>query len=213
MYRTLRARLLAGDLAPGVSLTIRGVAAETGVSMTPAREAVRRLAAERALSLTASGRILVPTPDAAALGELFEARALLEPALAARAVAALDRGGRAALGARLRACDDDLGRAVAAGDAPGYVRANTAFHAALYTAAGAPALLALVESVWLQTAPTMRCVYAVIGTRALEDHHAGALRGLAKGDAATVACAIRADVAQGATLVAELAEKSASAPG
>ena len=47
-------------MAPGEALTLRGVAGELGVSMTPAREAVRRLAAEGALAMSASGRVSAP---------------------------------------------------------------------------------------------------------------------------------------------------------
>ena len=57
LYRTLRGRILVGELPPGKPLTLRGIASEYGVSMTPAREAVRRLAAEGALTLSASGRV------------------------------------------------------------------------------------------------------------------------------------------------------------
>ena len=46
LYRRLRARILHGEIPPGQALTLRGLAREHGVSMTPAREAVRRLVAE-----------------------------------------------------------------------------------------------------------------------------------------------------------------------
>ena len=59
VYRTLRTRIMHGELAPGQSLTLRGIGAEYGVSMTPAREAVRRLAAEGALSLSPSLSVTV----------------------------------------------------------------------------------------------------------------------------------------------------------
>ena len=51
LYRSLRQKVMHGELAPGQPITLRGLAAEYGVSMTPAREAVRRLAAEGALVL------------------------------------------------------------------------------------------------------------------------------------------------------------------
>ena len=35
VYRTLRARIMHGQVLPGSALTLRGVAAEFGVSMTP----------------------------------------------------------------------------------------------------------------------------------------------------------------------------------
>ena len=56
----LRARIMHGQVPPGTALTLRGIAAEFGVSMTPAREAVRRLVAEGALKLSASGRVSTP---------------------------------------------------------------------------------------------------------------------------------------------------------
>ncbi|MEL6264249.1 MAG: GntR family transcriptional regulator [Pseudomonadota bacterium] len=206
VYRRLRGAILAGTLAPGQALTLRGLAADMDTSMTPAREAVRRLAAERALALTPSGRITVPLPDAARLDELFEARRLLEPALARRAALAAARARTArALAEVLAAHDDALAQAVEAGDGAGYVAANAAFHGTLYRVAEAPALMALVESIWLQSTPVMRRVYGVVGTRALEDHHAAAIAALRRDDAEALADAIERDVAQGAALAAEAA--------
>jgi len=197
VYRILRGRILAGEMAPGDSVTLRGLAESLGVSMTPAREAVRRLVAERALEMTASGRVSVPVPDAARLEELFRARELLEPELAARALA---KAGKQTISA-MRALDATIDRCLAEGDAVGYVRANTDFHVTLYARADAPALLALVESVWLQTAPYMRRIYGRLGTAALTDYHEAALDALSRGDAAALADAVRADIAQGAALL------------
>lgn len=197
VYRALRARILAGEMAPGDFVTLRGLAEALGVSMTPAREAVRRLVAERALAITASGRVSVPVPGPDRLDELFRARELIEPELAVRALPRVDR----ALIGQLRAIDDRIDACLAAGDAAAYVRANTEFHATLYARAESPALMALVESVWLQTAPMMRRIYGRLGTAALADYHEAALAALARGDAPGVAEAIRADVMQGAALL------------
>ena len=57
VYRGLRSRIMHGQVSQGTPLTLRGVGQEFGVSMTPSREAIRRLAAEGALSISASGRI------------------------------------------------------------------------------------------------------------------------------------------------------------
>ena len=197
VYRALRGRILEGALEPGRPLTLRGLAEALSVSMTPAREAVRRLVAERALALTETGRVLVPDPDARALAELFAARALLEPERARRALPGID----AARAACLAEIDERIGRAVAAGDAGGYVAANTRFHATLYEAAEAPALMALVESVWLQTAPALRRVYERAGGGG-QDFHEAALAAIAARDADALAAAIRADVEQGAQMLA-----------
>jgi DNA-binding GntR family transcriptional regulator len=197
VYRALRGRILAGEMAPGDQVTLRGLAESLGVSMTPAREAVRRLVAERALEMTASGRVAIPTPGLAQLGELFRARELLEPELAVRAQPYADK----VVISELRAIDATIDDYLAKGDSAGFVRANTAFHATLYALAGAPALMALVESVWLQTAPVMRRIYGRLGTAALTDYHGAALAALTDRDANALAASIRRDIAQGAALL------------
>lgn len=199
VYQALRMRILHGALAPGQAVTVRGLALSLDVSMTPAREAVRRLIAERALTTTPTGRVQAPLMGAQALAELTAARALLEPELAARALPHADAG----LLERLRARDGAVNAALRDGDPGGYVRANTAFHATLYAAAQAPALVALVESVWLQLNPSMRVVAGRAGTRRLADHHAQALAALAARDEAALRAAIRADVDQAMALLAQ----------
>jgi len=201
VYRALRGKILSGEMAPGDSVTLRGLAEELAVSMTPAREAVRRLVAERALSMTASGRVAIPAPNARRLQELFRARELLEPELAVRA---LPNTGKATI-STLRRIDLAIDQFVAEGDAAGYVQANTAFHTTLYALADAPALMALVESVWLQTAPVMRRVYGRLGTASLTDYHEATLAALADRDPAALADAIRRDVTQGAALLHQAA--------
>ena len=188
VYRALRARILSGEMAPGEQVTLRGLAEELGVSMTPAREAISRLVAERALHMTASGRVAVQTPGARELEELFSARKLLEPELAVRALPNLEKSTILTL----RSINVTLDDYVAKGDAAGYVQANNAFHTKLYALANAPALMALVESVWLQTAPGMRRIYGRLGTAALADYHEATLAALVNRDFAALAAAIRA---------------------
>lgn len=65
LYRTLRLQVMHGELAPGQAMTLRGLAEQFGVSMTPVRDAVRRLVAEGAFTMSSSGRISTPelTPE------------------------------------------------------------------------------------------------------------------------------------------------------
>src|SRR5690606_35499430 len=145
LYRLLRSRILHGEIGPGESLTLRGIAASFGVSMTPAREAVRRLVAEGALTMSASGRVATPEPSNERIEELASLRALLEPELASRA---LPRA-HGALIERLQTINQTLAEVVAKRDAVGYIRTNLEFHRTLYLRAQAPAILALTETVWL----------------------------------------------------------------
>ena len=57
VYRQLRTRIMHGDIPPGQALTLRGVARDYEVSMTPVREAVRRLVAEGAPAAPCRARI------------------------------------------------------------------------------------------------------------------------------------------------------------
>jgi DNA-binding GntR family transcriptional regulator len=193
VYRILRNRILWGELEPGQPLTLRGLAASLGVSMTPAREAVRRLSAEGALSVSSSGRISAPELANDRLEELASIRALLEPELAARA---LPRA-HLALIDRLDLINHRVDETIVKGDVTGYVRTNLEFHRTLYLRAQAPAMLALTESVWLQAGPTMRALYAKRQRSEATANHRKILAALRAGDEPGLRLAIRADVTQG----------------
>jgi DNA-binding GntR family transcriptional regulator len=193
VYRTLRARVMHGGVGPGVSLTLRGVAAEFGVSMTPAREAVRRLVAEGGLKLSASGRVSTPELTNERIEELAALRALLEPELASRA---LPRA-HFALIERMRVINGVIDEMVVKSDAYGYVRTNLEFHRTLYLRAQAPAMLALTETVWLQSGPTMRLLYERLQRRQATENHRKILAALRAGDEPGLRLAIRMDVTQG----------------
>jgi len=193
VYRTLRARIMHGEIAPGVALTLRGVGKEFGVSMTPAREAARRLVAEGALFLSSSGRVSTPQLSSERIEELATLRALLEPELATRA---LPRA-HFALIDRLEAINASVAQAVARHDAIAYIRTNLEFHRALYLRAQAPAMLAMAETVWLQMGPTMRTLYGRLNRTEPPAHHRLILAALKAGDEPGLRLAVRTDVTQG----------------
>ncbi len=198
LYRTLRARVMHGLIPPGQALTLRGLAAEFGVSMTPAREAVRRLVAEGALKLTPSGRVSTPELTSERIEELAALRALLEPELASRA---LPRA-HLALIDRMATINGVIDEMIVKGDAAGYVRTNLEFHRTLYLRAQAPAILGLVETVWLQSGPTMRMLYERLQRRQATDNHRKIIAALRAGDDPGLRLAIRVDVTQGLRMLA-----------
>jgi DNA-binding GntR family transcriptional regulator len=199
LYRTLRARIMHGEIAPGAALTLRGIGRDFGVSMTPAREAVRRLVAEGALTLSASGRVSTPELSSERIEELAALRALLEPELAARA---LPRA-HLALIERLQTINHAIAERIEARDAPGYIRTNLEFHRTLYLRAQAPAMLAMAETVWLQLGPTMRALYGRLGRTEPPRNHRLILAALKAGDEPSLKLAVRTDVTQGLRLLAQ----------
>lgn len=193
LYRTLRQQVMHGELPPGQALTLRGLARRFGVSMTPAREAIRRLVAEGALSLSSSGRVATPELSPERIEELAAIRALIEPELAARA---LPRA-HFALIDRLTTINAANHEAVIKHDAINYIRTNLEFHRTLYLRAQAPAMLALTETVWLQLGPTMRALYGRLRRNEPPPYHRLIIAALKAGDEPGLRLAIRTDVTQG----------------
>jgi DNA-binding GntR family transcriptional regulator len=193
VYRTLRTAIMYGEINPGQAMTLRGIGEEFEVSMTPAREAIRRLVAEGALSMSSSGRVSTPELSNERIEELAALRALIEVELASRA---LPRA-HMALIERLQTINGTIAEHIARQDAVAYIRTNLEFHRTLYLRAQAPAMLAMVEQVWLQLGPTMRALYGRLRRKDPPHFHRLIIAALKAGDEPGLRLAVRSDVTQG----------------
>jgi DNA-binding GntR family transcriptional regulator len=88
VHRQLKAEIELGELAPGTPLSELSLVARTGASRTPVREALRRLAAEGLVDLVPRQGARVSRVSARSVRDLFEFRALLEPAAVRQATEA-----------------------------------------------------------------------------------------------------------------------------
>ena len=88
VHRRLREEIELGELAPGTPLSELSLVARTGASRTPVREALRRLAAEGLVDLVPRQGARVSRVSARSVRDLFEFRALLEPAAVRQATEA-----------------------------------------------------------------------------------------------------------------------------
>jgi DNA-binding GntR family transcriptional regulator len=88
----LRESILRGRLQPGDPLVISTLARELGVSATPLREALGRLAAEGLVEMQAHGSARVATVDLREAVEIYELRQVLEPMALERSIAQADAG-------------------------------------------------------------------------------------------------------------------------
>ncbi len=193
VYKGLRTRIMHGEILPATSMTLRGIGKDYAVSMTPAREAVRRLIAEGALMLSPSGRVSTAELSQDRIEELAVMRSLIEVELASRA---LPRA-HIALIDRLKAINASVSQAIAAYDPVAYIKTNLEFHRMLYLRAQAPAMLAMAETVWLQLGPTMRSLYDKLNRKEPPHMHTTILAALSAGDEPGLRLAVRSDVTQG----------------
>lgn len=198
VYAELRRRLITGNIAPDHELSTRGLATELGVSQTPVRDALSRLAADGAVSIRSKRRVRVPPMTADRFDDLLGCRLLLEPEAAALALPHL----RPAEVAKLRVIDATLDAAIAEGDAAKYMQANYDFHFTLYRAQPRRTLAQLIETMWLQFGPFMRVVYGRVAAASLNDGHQAAVRAIEVGDADALRAAIAHDISDGMGLIA-----------
>ncbi|MEW5248192.1 GntR family transcriptional regulator [Microbulbifer sp. 2201CG32-9] len=193
VYFQVRDAILRGKFLPGCAITIRGLAAELNCSPMPVREALRRLTSERALEVSDTRRVKVPTMTPDKLSEICAARVALECQAAEQALPFV---GDEEL-QQLRRLDEDVTAALTEGDIEAYVTANLEFHFTLYRLGQPHIILSLIESLWLQTAPLQHLVFQRFGMQELPDRHQDLLEAIGAGDAGRVRTAIRQDIEEG----------------
>lgn len=143
MYGEIRQRILAGSLAPGTPLNQDALAPELGVSVTPIREAVRRLEAEGLLQFRAHKTVIVAPLSRTELRELYDVRLQLDPYAA----------WLAARNAKEEALDEiaRLARARVSSDPLEQVARNHVFHRAIYSRSGNSLLTGMLDRLWERT--------------------------------------------------------------
>jgi len=149
----LRSLLIAGRLAPGEKLSLRRVAEALGVSMMPVREAVSRLAADKALDVLPGRAVRVPVLTLAQFRELTRIRLVVEGFAAEEAAKAITTDQIAVVAAHEAAF-----RAAAKAEPPdpaAAVGANRDLHFALYDAANMPSLIEMIGRLWLKAGPIL----------------------------------------------------------
>ena len=188
VYSALRDAFTRGEFAPGDTLSLRTLAEQLGTSMTPVREAVRRLVAEGALVDTPSRTLVVPAFDARRMADLKAARLALEPLVLEQA---MDRMGAA----EIDALEVVIDRPGGTGDGPD-LETNYRFHFQLYRQSGSEVLLPLVEALWLQYGAYLNRIIAQEQARAIEEHlhHREIIAALRAGDRAAGRAALIADI-------------------
>ncbi|MET0962185.1 MAG: GntR family transcriptional regulator [Noviherbaspirillum sp.] len=180
VYEDLRELLLAGQVLPGQKLTLRSLADALGTSQMPVREAVRQLAAEGAIEILPNKGMRVPLMTKDKFRELLRIRLALEGLAVEQAASLVTdeeleeiNGIHDRLAAETRSKTGDLGEVISL---------NKQLHFAIYRASRMPALVALIESIWLQVGPVLNFDIRAKSSRFTEapalGHHAGMVEGM-----------------------------------
>jgi len=144
-YRFIRGEILSGLLEPGASLREEALAAATGVSRTPVREALRRLEAEHLVQRSNGQRSFVASLSPDDIAEGFALRTMLEAHAAERAAARVTVADLALLTQHNQAIATAVSRAAV--DTAAFVEHNRAFHGVVVAAAGSERLAAMLATV------------------------------------------------------------------
>ena len=159
IYRDLRSDILALRRKPGEAVSEKQIAGAYGVSRTPVREAVLKLADEGLIEIFPQSGTFVSRIPLGALPEAIAIRRVLEEATVRYAA---ERATRSQI-ARLRACLELQREREAAGDHEGFHQADEEFHALIAETAGYPGFWTLIQQVKVQVDRYRRLTLPVVG--------------------------------------------------
>jgi GntR family transcriptional regulator, rspAB operon transcriptional repressor len=180
VHRSLRDDIIAMRIAPGEPINEKSVALNHGISRTPVREALLRLASERLVEIFPQSGTFVSRIPLAMLPEAILVRKALESVTVRGATEQADDSRIAAL-RRLIDAQIELERR---GDRERFHAADDAFHAAIADAAGHPVIWQLIEQVKVQVDRFRRLTLPVPGRMGrVVGEHAAVVAAMAAGNA------------------------------
>lgn len=207
---TLHEAILTGRLPAGTPLRLNEMADLLGMSMSPVRESIRRLAAIGLVEVVQhKGAWVMPLTVEDAI-DTHEARIAMETALVERAAARFT----AADAERAAAALEEHIDASARGDATAARRAHTEFHFTIYRAAGSRWLLRGLEPVWENSERYRFATVAPVGRneRRVREHRA-ILDACVAGDVAAAVAATRVHIQHAADrVIAKMNSDAAATP-
>lgn len=194
-YDQLRAAILRGELPHGERLAEEDIADNLGISRTPVREALRRLASEGLVDVAPNRGASVARWESEDLQEIFDLRAMLESYATQRAT---PRRTQVVMNQLTAICDEmesifaksSNGRSLES-----LAAANRSFHRLIMEAAQSPRLLAMIDS--LTHVPVVMQTFTQYSHHALQrslHHHREIVDAMNAGDADWAGSIMRAHI-------------------
>ena len=170
VFTTLRQAILKGELQPGERLMEIQLAEKMGVSRTPIREAIRKLAAEGLVTMIPRKGAIVAGISEKMLKDVLRVRMTLEKMAYECAFESITDTAIE----KLLSAESDFEAAVEAGDLVAIAEADEKFHFIIYDAAGNDKLLEILTNL-KENMYRYRMEYAknrAIRSELIEDHRA-----------------------------------------
>lgn len=190
VQRYMHRGLMVGAFLPGQVMSLRKLAVGLGTSPMPVREVLSGLIAANALEETKGGSVRVPRLSPEKLSELFSVREMLEGTATEMAA----KKARPSLVDNLTTINRQLLVAIDNRDILNCLSFNQKFHFTLYEAAGSEVLMPLIESLWLQSGPTIYMSLLIPSMPWSAAHHKEILAALKRNEAAAAKKAIVQDI-------------------
>ena len=200
VYRQLVAMILDGEIEPGRTVTITGIADAFQVSAMPVREALHRLTAAKALTIVSGRSVGIPPLTIKRLSDLRRVRVEVEGLAAEWAAGHIMPPTLTRLDELIAVMSSHLGQ----DDQKHFLPVNREFHFTVYKSAGSEALLALIESLWLQIGPYLNLLRGSGNWRTANHQHRALRDALARQNGTAARAAVQADIEEAATILGEL---------
>ncbi len=202
-YSALRKALLSGKFQPGQRIVLREIAGELGISLTPVRDAVNHLIAERVLDRGTGGQkggATVPQLDAEHFRQLTLLRADLESRLAYAATPNIND----AQIHELEQLVEQMRKSIDHDNKSTYLDLHRRFHFSLYRHARMDIVTDITEILWLRCGPALNAVLTdYVPNLKRNDYHIAAIEQLKIRNAAAVANCIRSDITEAGAYIFE----------
>lgn len=206
-YAELLDAIVSGDLAPGARLRDQELAERLGISRTPVREALRRLADEGLVEVTPQSATRVAPIDVERAAHAFPVVAALQRLATRLGVPGLTREDLAAM----RELDGARTAALRDGDVPAAIAADDAFHGVLVSAASNRVLESALDRLMPQIRRLDLLHFRALSRSELSDEHTVILDACVRGAGEEAAAAVEATFLRLGESVAELLRREAGA--
>ncbi len=214
-YERIRSGILKGEFAPASRLKEEELVRLCGVSRTPVREALGRLAAEDYVIVARNQGAQVKTWSDADMADLFDLRALLEGHAAARAAAVIDPEEVRRLRENVDAMEAVLASFASDEEKTDtFLRLNGEFHEAIWKAAGSERLESLLGRL-VEQALVVRTAHQYTMDRIVQSqrHHRDLVTALGNGDALWAEAVMRGHIRAALVFVRQHGGRPAPAGG